>query len=365
MGAVAALLRAAELSPRAADRSRRLAAAAYLSADVTGDLRSVSRLLADARRADPELSGSLQAAVAAAYALLNGEGDIDTAHRLVAGAIETWAAVDGTDDTLLMEALQTLLFVCLWALRLDLWEPFHAALARFAPRIPATLYLEVQTIADPVRTAAPALAQLDAAIASVHDEVDVVRIDRITRAATYVDRIPDCRETLWRIVRDGREGGAITAAIFSMMNLCVDDFFTGRWDESGQLTDEGLALCRRHGYQLLAWPFRLCAALVAAGRGDYDRTRALTDEMMRWAVPRRIRGVEMFASHARALAALGQGDFEAAYQDAAAISPAGTFASHVAYARPPSAPGATPRPPRTWPPCARPGSPRSLRGSRW
>ena len=332
VGAVAALLRAAELSPRAADRSRRMAAAAYLGADVTGDLRSVSRLLADARRADPELSGSLQAAVAAAYALLNGEGDVDTAHRLVAGAIETWADVDHTDDALLMEALQTLLFVCLWALRPELWEPFHEALSRFASRIPATLYLEVQTIADPVRTAAPALAQLDAAIASLRDEADVVRIDRITRAATYVDRIPDCRETLWRMVRDGREGGAVTAAIFSMMNLCVDDFFTGRWDESGQLADEGLALCEGHGYQLLAWPFRLGAALVAAGRGDYDRTRALTDEMMRWAVPRRIRGVEMFASHARALAALGQGDFEAAYQHAAAISPAGTFASHVAYA---------------------------------
>ena len=154
VGAVAALLRAAELSPRAADRSWRMAAAAYLGADVTGDLRSVSRLLADARRADPELR-DLQAAVAAAYALLNGEGDIDTAHHLVAGAIETWAAADHTDDALLMEALQTLLFVCLWALRPELRESFHAALSRSAPRIPATLYLEVQTIADPVRTPPP------------------------------------------------------------------------------------------------------------------------------------------------------------------------------------------------------------------
>jgi len=331
-GAVAALLRAAELSPRAADRSRRLAAAAYLGADVTGDLRSVSRLLEDARRADPELSGSLQAAVAAAYALLNGEGDIDTAHRLVAGALETWATSAGTDDAVVTEALQTLLYVCLWALRPEFWEPFHAAIARLAPRVPATLYLEVQTIADPVRTAAPALAQLDAAIASLHDEADIVRIDRISRAATYVDRTPDCRQTLWRVVRDGRQGGAVTAAIFSMMNLCVDDFFTGRWDESEELADEGLALCEAHGYRLLAWPFRLGAALVAAGRGDYDRTRTLTDEMMMWAVPRGIRGVQLFASHARAIAALGQGDFEAAYQHAAAISPAGTFASHVAYA---------------------------------
>jgi DNA-binding CsgD family transcriptional regulator len=332
VGAVATLLRAADLSPRPADRSRRMAAAAYLGADVTGDLRSVSRLLEDARRADPQLGGSLQAALAAAYALLNGDGDVDTAHRLVTGAIETWAAPADTDETVLIEALQTLLYVCLWALRPGLWVPFYMALARLAQRIPATLLLEVQTIADPVRTAGPALAQLDAAITSLRDEVDVVRIDRITRAATYVDRIPGCRQTLWRVVRDGREGGAVTAAIFAMMNLCVDGFFTGRWDESEELAGEGLALCEAHGYRLLAWPFRLGSALVAAGRGDYERTRTLTDEMMIWAVPRRIRGVQMFAWHARTIAALGQGDYETAYQHASAISPAGTFASHVAYA---------------------------------
>ena len=332
VGAVAALLRAAELSPRPADRSRRMAAAAYLGAAVTGDLRSVSRLLEDARRADPELTGSLQVAVAAAYALLNGDGDIDTAHRVVAGAIETWAASADTDDAVLIEALQTLLYVCLWGLRPELWKPFHAAVSRHAARIPAALHLTVQAIADPVRTAVPVLPQLDAAIASLCDEVDVVRVDRITRAATYIDRVSDCRQTLWRVVREGREGGAVTAAIFAMMNLCVDGFFTGRWDESEQLAGEGFAVCEAHGYRLLAWPFRLGEALIAAGRGDYDHTRDLTDEMMLWAVPRRIRGVEMFASHARTIAALGQGDFETAYQHAAAISPAGILASHVAYA---------------------------------
>jgi len=59
VGAVTALLRAAELSPDAADRSCRLALAAYIGADVTGDLRRAPQLLAAARRADPDLDRSL------------------------------------------------------------------------------------------------------------------------------------------------------------------------------------------------------------------------------------------------------------------------------------------------------------------
>jgi len=78
VGAVHALIRASELSPEGAGRSRRLAAAAYIGAEVTGELRSAPRLLADSRMAAPDSGRSLQAAVAAAYLLLNGDGDVDT-----------------------------------------------------------------------------------------------------------------------------------------------------------------------------------------------------------------------------------------------------------------------------------------------
>jgi hypothetical protein len=49
VGAVAALTRAAGLSPEAAKRARRLADAAYIGAEVAGELRGASKLLADAR----------------------------------------------------------------------------------------------------------------------------------------------------------------------------------------------------------------------------------------------------------------------------------------------------------------------------
>jgi len=42
-------------------------------------------------------------------------------------------------------------------------------------------------------------------------------------------------------------------------------------------------------------------ALLAAGRGGYDTTRALTDEMKKWAAPRTARTTQMNAWQARAL----------------------------------------------------------------
>src|SRR6202042_2169574 len=75
VGALTQLLRAAELSPTGKGRSGRLAEAAYLGSIGTGDLRDAPRLL------------PLAAAVAGAYHLLHGDGDVDTAHRLLTTAI--------------------------------------------------------------------------------------------------------------------------------------------------------------------------------------------------------------------------------------------------------------------------------------
>ena len=327
--AVATLSRAAELSPRSADRSRRMALAAYIGADVAGDLKNVSRLLDDARRADPGIGGSLAAAVAAAHGLLNGDGDVDTAHRLLVGAIESQTDCPDTSDADFIEALHTLLLVCSFGGRPELWEPFYAALPA---QPPAVLYLWTHTFADPAHAAVRALGALDGAIARLATETNPVQIVRIGIAADYVDRLPGCREALWRVIRDGRAGGAVASAIDALMQLCFDAFRAGQWDEAGRLAEEGLSLCRTHGYRLLAWLLQYGQALLAAARGDYDTAEQLTDEITRWAGPRGGRAVQACACHARALAAMGRGDFERAYQQAVAVSPAGVFASHVPHA---------------------------------
>ena len=86
---MAALVRAAELSTTSAGRGRRLAEAAYIGAEVNGSVDDAKVLLTDARRAAPDAAGSLHAANAAAFLMINGDGDVSTAHRLLAGAIET------------------------------------------------------------------------------------------------------------------------------------------------------------------------------------------------------------------------------------------------------------------------------------
>jgi len=329
-GAVAALTRASELTPQPADRSQRLAKAAYIGANVTGDLDAASRLLYDARRADPDPAGSLEAAIAASYLLLNDDGDVDTAHRLLVGAIKNRATGDDASDSVLEEALYTLLRVCWFGGRAELWEPFYAGLDRLEPHVPVALDLGSKIVADPVRTAASVREQLDAAIAVLADEIYPVRIMRIANSCGFVDQYGMCRDALWRVVRDGREGRAIGSAITALIILGFACFRSGQWDQALDLTTEALKLAEPHGYRILG--ARLNQAVVAACRGEETRTRELTDAMLSWGAPRGVRVARWNACYARGLAALGRGDFEEAYQQAADISPAGTFASHVPYA---------------------------------
>jgi hypothetical protein len=118
----------------------------------------------------------------------------------------------------LTEALHALLRVCWFGGRAELWPPFDAVAARLGPNVPASLDLASKIVADPVRTAASALKQLDAVIADLAEETDPVRIMRIADSCGFADRYGPCRAALWRVVRDGREGHAVGSAIRPAMS---------------------------------------------------------------------------------------------------------------------------------------------------
>jgi DNA-binding CsgD family transcriptional regulator len=332
LGAVYALLRSAELSSDGAQRGRRLAEAAYLGAAATGDLQDVPRLLADARDADPEHRDSLVAAVAGAFHLISGAGDITAAHKLLVGALELAPGPFSPDDSTLTEALYTLALVCFFGGREELCGPFHEAVARLKPQPPEWLALLAQTFLDPARTTLPVLDRLDAAIASLEDETNPARIVQVGIACAYVDRAPDCRSALWRVVEHGRAGRAVASAIKALFLLGDAAYWTGEWTELIELTDEGFGLCEAHGYQLFSWRGVFLRALLAGVRGDDATARSLADEMTGWAAPRGVRSVLAYAWHAKATAALARGDYEEAYQQAALVSPPGTLASHFPHA---------------------------------
>ncbi len=326
--AVNALIRAADLTPPGPDRARRLAAAAFMGADTTGDLRNVPHLLSAARTADPGTAGSLEVAVAAAHHLLNGDGDVATAHRMLVRAVEQ-ALDSGSDAATVEDALHSLMLVCHYGGRDELWRPLEWALDALGPDVPPVLSVSGTVFADPVRATPAALERLDELIVSAHTGVDPAHVVRVGTAALYADRLPSCRQALRRVVRDGREGGAAASAVHALVLLCHDAFDGGQWHEAGRTAEEGRAWSEALGYRLVALSGVYCSALLAAARGEDGTAQALADELVAWSAPRAVRLLDDFAHRVRGLAALGRGDFEDAYRELSAVSQAGGFAPYA------------------------------------
>ncbi|MCO8275469.1 AAA family ATPase [Actinoplanes sp. TRM 88003] len=328
LAAIASLVRAAELSDTPQDAARRLAQAAYTGAEagVPGD---ATTLLADAQAMSQGPAGALLAANATALLMINGDGDVHTAHRLLAGAIETgdhgWRAADPALD----EAMHTLMLLSWFAGSTEHWAVFHRNMARLVPAPPDILSVLSRTFPDPVRTGAAAQPDLDALLAALPGEQDLNRIVRTGTAVTHLDRLGEMREQCWRLVRQGREGGAPQWQLSGLMHLCREDYLAGRWDEVEELAAEGERVATDSGFPFLRWYFLLNQAVIAAGRGRFRQAYELADEITHWAVPRGLASSLANAHLPRTMAAAAEGDFEAAYRHATDISPAGVLAPYV------------------------------------
>lgn len=332
VAAIAALTRAADLSPVSTDRARRLTEAAYIGADATGSLRSASDLLEDARRVDPYQHRSLHFAAAAVQLLLNSDGDVRTAHRLLAGAIlEGRHGFDAT-NVALTDALHLLLLLCFYGGGPELWEPLHVAMKQLRPEPPQLLAVAVRTFGDPARAEAGDVSQLDRILATATDETESARIVRMGTASIYPDRLSALREPSWRVVRQGRDGGPVRRHLGGLMHLCLDGYHSGRWDETAQLADEGLQLCEESGYSFFAWYFLYNKAMVAASRGDTDTAQALADQIADWATPRGVRAALDYSRHVQAVASISDGDFERAYLHASSVSSPGQLRPYTPHA---------------------------------
>ena len=328
VGATTALTRAAELSPIDTDRSRRLTKAAFVGVNMAGRLGDSEEIVAEALEAEPGPGASPQADVTAAFVLLNGDGDLDTVHRLLVRAIEAQGdELDATDEDV-AAAVYLLLLVCGFAGRADLWAPYFAILDRLRPGVPEDLLLASRTMPDPVRDAVAVLDRLEQLIAGLDDESDSWHLRKVTLAAVFIDRLGGCRQAIRRMVKRSRETGAWTLVVSALNFMCLDYFLTGEWDELEQQLAECLEICEQAGLRLYVPVLRYDRALVAAARGDDALARELADAITDWAEPRGAHLIAQFANHARGLAALGRGDFEAAYHHASAVCPPGEFAPY-------------------------------------
>ncbi|WP_169814801.1 LuxR C-terminal-related transcriptional regulator [Nocardia crassostreae] len=330
--ATAAMLRAAELSTSAANRARRTARAAYLGALVTGELAHSSRLLSQAARIEVRDAPSLEAAVAASSHLLNDEGDATTAARLLLETIRVHERdLDSGDDTM-VEALHTLLYVGFFSGLPALWQDIAQVLERAKPQPTETLSLLHHVFADPIVATDDDLGHLDRALDGLRFTHDPVRIVRVVTAGAYVDRIGGARAALWRVIEDGRDGGAMAKAIEALFLIAQHDYFTGDWDELIEVTTEGLQLCADYGYTLLAGPGHLLRALVDAARGNAEAADLAAEELLLWASPRHLATFAAYSSHVRCLGALAHSAFDEAYRHAAAVGAAGSFPHYAPHA---------------------------------
>ncbi|MFD0638183.1 LuxR C-terminal-related transcriptional regulator [Catenulispora yoronensis] len=338
IGAVAGLIRAADLSPDVRDRSRRLSEAAYVGAEATGDLAKASDLLKRAQGVlgveipDGGTSGPLYAAAAAVYVLLNSDADLDTVYRLLVGAIEAAGPDYDADNKALIDALHTLLLVTWWSGRDDWWEPLLSTVARLTPAPPPVLGLVARTFPDPARTALAALPDLPEVWGILRENPDSITLVRGATATVYLDRVGEIRDLLWDVVRSGREGGGPPRRhLGALMHLCMEDFITGEWDEAQQLVEEGMVVCGA-GYPFFHHYFQFNQVLLHAVRGESEAGNALAEVMIRWATLRGVGSAAAFAYQARTLVCLGSGDYEAAYQHATALTPPGTLARYTPHA---------------------------------
>jgi DNA-binding CsgD family transcriptional regulator len=328
VGAVLRLIRAAELSPSAADRGRRLTEAAFIGANMAGGLEDVSRWLSEAARGELDPQQSLRAATTGVFLLLNNEGDVGTAHRLMMAAIDGCGTTLDAEDERVLSAVFVLLLICGYSGRADHCAQLYAVFDRLAPAVPDDLDLLARVFLDPVRTAPAILDRFDAALRSLNDDAGPWRIRRLSLAAGVLDRLTPYRAAVLRVVDRSREAGAVTNFVALLMHLSGDDLQTGRWDDLEKLVEECLQLCDARGLGFYVPIFQFRRALLAAARGD-DLAIHLANEMTRWAVPRGAEVIVRYAHHVLALSALGAGDFDAAYQHAAAVSPPGTLTANI------------------------------------
>jgi DNA-binding CsgD family transcriptional regulator len=316
--AVAALVRAGELSPQPADRSRRLVEAAYL-ATITGQLDEAPRLLADAGQSPDTPAGLVFAATA--HLLTNDDGDVHAAYRLLVRALDDVAENDGHWDH--HGILYALLLVSLYALRPEPWALLNTAMARFAPAKVVPFRLCYDAYVDPTRNSDAVRDGLSSAFAALPDDAAPWQIIPLAFAAVAMDTLADYRYQVHRMIERERDGGAIAMVIPGLMLLAHDSYVHGRWDEAERLAREGLELAGVYGYHFWEGHLRALLAGGAALRGNADVARAGSEETTSWAAPRGIGVAEAYARSARHVAAMGQGDYEEAHVQVSRIDPPG------------------------------------------
>src|SRR5262249_43828462 len=148
-------------------------------------------------------------------------------------------------------------------------------------------------------------------------------------AAYHIDTLAACRPHLQRLVDRELDHGAVSTAMTMLHLIMLDQISAGEWEAAERTGERVLALSARHGNTLFAYQSRAYLGLVAALRGRADRAREMQSAVDGWARPRGVGFLTQVAEAVGVAAALGEGDYEAAYQQAIGITRPGVFAPYA------------------------------------
>lgn len=322
LAAVTWLTRAAELSENRADRSRRLADAAFVAGQ-SARLGQARRLL----RADlgPGAAEPPAAVLASAYQMLYQDGDVRAAHRQVTAAIEKLRDGGANDHGEVLTRLTiTLLAVSQYSGEPRIWERTHELLASIDGSLTERTRMYGETWSEVVRHGSGWAARLEQATAELPD-LAPWDVTRLAVSAYHLDVLGEYRPHLQRVVARELETGAVASGMVMLHLIMLDQLAVGEWDAAERTGQRVLGLAVEHGHQLFVVQSQAYLAQLAAVRGDFGRARDLQAEVDAWARPRGLGFLTQLADAVGTTAALGAGDYETAYLHAIGITPPGTF----------------------------------------
>lgn len=331
--AVRCLLRAADLTTRAAERAACVTEVASIRARLMGDLSEATALLGRAKTIDPD-TVSLRGLSTDAWMRLHQTGDLESAHLLLSQALESillhdYDLVDENASTEIVEVFDVLIEVCFYADRKDLWAGFGQAVTSggvTAPRAGFLADLMTRAVPSDVRAG----VNVDQILHDIAGERDPRQVIRSAVACSQAGETTRVRPHLMRLVAV-RRSEHLVPAIWAFDLLAGDSFATGHWAEAERLAAEGAGACQQAGLWLLAEAFTYRRALLAACRGDARAAEALCARMERWSAPTSVRIVQIQAAHARTMLSLSTRDYESAYRYAAIIASSSTSAARTVW----------------------------------
>ncbi|MFI0901166.1 AAA family ATPase [Streptomyces sp. NPDC020983] len=326
LAAVAWLTRAAELSESPGERHRRLGSAAFLAGH-SGQLAQAQWLIRSG--AGTGADDSPASVVASGYAALLGDGDVRSSQRQVFAAIRSMQDNGVREpDEVLTRLVDLLLAINQYAGDEAAWERTHRLLDDLGDLVPPHSRILQDAWGDVVRRGAGVHERVERAFAGPRD-LEPWRVTWLCVAAYHVDTLTRYRPRLQRVVDREVETGAVADAMLMLHLIMLDQMALGEWDEAERTGRRCLELSTTHQYALFVHHTRAYLGLLAALRGDAERASELQATVDAWARPRGLGFLTQITDATGTVAALSQGDYEAAYLNAIGLTPPGTFAPYA------------------------------------